>query len=136
MLEGIKLTGRNSDPIPCKATDLNSFLKHIKNLPEGPWDQIRYPIELGHFNPRTHSHKGKMDNSAKRKFMKAMKDLTTQNKKRGTPIYSWEIGGGGFRKYEDPNDYAGNGFYYVNLRSESSDQFGKDMSSGKYGPLD
>lgn len=135
--EAIKKTGRQGNPIPATATSLKDFVKHIKSLPEGPWDELRYPVEAQVFNPKRYTLKNKpLTSSEKAKFIKAITNITKVNEKKGTPIYSWEIGGGGFKKLDSPDAYAGDGMYYVNLRSKSSDDFGKKMSSGQYGSLD
>jgi len=135
--EAIKKTSRKGNPIPAQATSLNDFIKHIKSLPEGPWDELRYPIEAKVFNPKRYSLKNKpLTSSEKAKFIKAITNITKVNEKKGTPIYSWEIDGGPIRAFDTPDEYAGGGFYYVNLRSKSSDEFARDMGSGKYGSLD
>ena len=135
--EAIMKTGRSGNPIPAKATSLKDFVKHIKSLPIGPWDELRYPIEAKVFNPKGYRLKGKpLTSSEKSKFIKAITNITKVNAKKGTPIYSWEIGGGGFKELDSPDAYAGNGMYYVNLRSKSADDFARDMGSGKFGSLD
>ena len=70
--------------------------------------------------------------SKKKKIIKIVKEMEKAFKEKGDPITSYRFnsyyGAGGRNHHEDPA--------YIDYRTKAIDQFGKDMSSGKYGRLD
>ena len=107
---------------------LDDILKLVSNLPSTV-ESLKYPIEAGYFNPEDKEVEPPFDlNEIKNDLLKVIKEYSDEP--FNEDVYEFEL-----RSY-----YGAMGEetapYYIVLRTKGDDQFSKDMSSGKYGPLD
>lgn len=113
------------------ADNLKDFIKLIDNAPE-TLKSVKVTSSTASFAPSSEEFKGPINSSKKRKIIKIVKDMEKAFKAKGDAITSYRFnsyyGAGGKNHHEDPA--------YIDYRTKAIDQFGKDMSSGKYGPLD
>lgn len=113
------------------ADNLKDFIKLIENAPE-TLKYIKVTSSTSSFAPDSETFKGPINSSKKRQIIKIVKEMEKEFKKKGDAITSYRFnsyyGAGGKNHHEDPA--------YIDYRTKVIDQFGKDMSSGKYGSLD
>ena len=113
------------------ADNLKDFIKLIENAPE-TLEYIKVTSSTSSFSPDSEKFKGPINSSKKRQIIKIVKEMEKEFKKEGDPITSYRFNsyfGAGSRNHEqDPA--------YIDYRTKGIEQFGKDMSSGKYGSLD
>ena len=113
------------------ADNLKDFIKLIEDAPE-TLDSIKVTSSTASFAPDSETFKGPINSSKKRKIIKIVKEMTKAFKDKGDAITSYRFnsyyGAGSRNHHEDPA--------YIDYRTKAIDQFGKDMSSGKYGSLD
>ena len=112
------------------ADNLKDFIKLIENAPE-TLRSIKVTSSTSSFAPSSEEFKGPINSSKKRKIIKIVKEMTKAFKDKGDAITSYRFnsyfGAGSRNHHEDPA--------YIDYRTKAIDQFGKDMSSGKYGSL-
>ena len=120
--EGLKMSHSfiNGEKIVSKyqgeSDKLDDILKLVSNLPSTV-ESLKYPIEAGYFNPKDKEVKPPFDiNEIKDDLLKVIQEYKDRLEE---DVYEFELRS-----------------YYGVLRTKGSDQFGKDMASGKYGPLD
>lgn len=113
------------------ADNEKDFIKMIKDAPE-TLKSIKVQSDTGVFNPGSEEFKGPINASKKSKIVKLVKDMTKAFEKQGEKITSYELRsyGGVYGKDHDSSTA------YIVYKTERSDNFAKDMASGKYGPLD
>jgi hypothetical protein len=113
------------------ADNLKDFIKLIENAPE-TLEYVKVTSSTSSFAPDSETFKGPINSSKKRKIIKIVKDMEKAFKAKGDAITSYRFnsyfGAGGRNHTEDPA--------YIDYRTKAIEQFGKDMSSGKYGSLD
>ena len=113
------------------ADNLKDFIKLIEDAPE-TLDSIKVTSSTASFAPDSETFKGPINSSKKRKIIKIVKEMTKAFKEKGDAITSYRFnsyfGAASRNHHEDPA--------YIDYRTKAIDQFGKDMSSGKYGSLD
>lgn len=113
------------------ATTEKDFIKMIKEAPE-TLEAIKVQSDTSLFNPGSEEFKGPINSSKKAKIIKLVKDMTKAFEMQGEAITSYELRsyGGVYAKNHDSS------VAYIVYKTDRSDNFAKDMASGKYGPLD
>ena len=107
---------------------LDDILKLVSNLPSTV-ESLKYPIEAGYFNPKDKEVKPPFNvNEIKDDLLKVIQEYKDRLEE---DVYEFEL-----RSYYGLMGKEETAPYYIVLRTKGSDQFGKDMASGKYGPLD
>ena len=113
------------------ADNLKDFIKLIEAAPE-TLEYIKVTSGTSSFAPSSEKFKSPINSSKKRQIIKIVKEMEKEFKKKGDAITSYRFnsyfGAGGRNHEQDPA--------YIDYRTKGKDQFGKDMSSGKYGSLD
>ena len=113
------------------ADNLKDFIKLIEAAPE-TLEYIKVTSDTSSFAPSSEKFKSPINSSKKRQIIKIVKEMEKEFKKKGDAITSYRFnsyfGAGGRNHEQDPA--------YIDYRTKGKDQFGKDMSSGKYGSLD
>lgn len=125
----------NGEPVTSSwagtADNLKDFIKMIEEAPE-TLSSIKVTSSTGAFSPSTELFKGPITSAKKRKIIKIVKDVEKEFKKKGDKVTQFRFqsyyGAASRNHQEDPA--------YISYRTKALDQFGKDMSSGKYGSLD
>ena len=117
-----------------KTNSMMEFVKHIKNLPE-ELGSIKVTNSTLSFTDSSHDveFKNRFTSSNKAQVIKIIKDITNEFKKKGDPVYEYELrsfyGTFGKRTPAENN-------YYITMRTKGKDDFGRRMSRGEMGPLD
>ena len=113
------------------ATTEKDFIKMIKEAPE-TLSSIKVQSGTDVFNPSSEEFKGPINSSKKAKIIKLVKDMTKTFKAQGDDITAYELRSYGGVYAKDHDSSAA----YIVYKTDRSDNFAKDMSAGKYGPLD
>lgn len=107
------------------------FLNMIKNMPE-TLASVKVQSDSSVAYPAMEEFKGPINASKKNKIAKIVKDVVKMFKDQGDEVVTFELmsyfGVAGKNHMQDPA--------YIQFRTKRSEKFGKDMASGKYGPLD
>jgi|GEM_PF-2019063 hypothetical protein len=113
------------------ADNEKDFLNMIKDMPE-TLSSVKVQSNASIAYPAMEEFKGPINASKKNKIAKIVKDVVKMFKDQGDEIVKFELmsyfGVAGKNHMQDPA--------YIQFRTKKSNQFGKDMASGKYGPLD
>ncbi len=115
------------------ADNLKDFIKLIEGLPE-TIKSVKVQTGTSNFNPEQEEIKGPIKSSDIKKIIKLVKDADKAFNKKGETIHTFELNsffGVSSNAEKHATDPA-----YIQYRTKSGDQFAKDMSSGKHGPLD
>lgn len=113
------------------ADNESDFIKMINEMPE-TLESIKVTSSTSAFNPSSEKFEGPINKSKKNKIIKIVKDMTKAFKEGGDEITLYELGSysGPAGKNHDSHPA------YIQYRSKKIDQFGKGMSSGRFGSLD
>ena len=117
-----------------KTNSMMEFVKHIKNLPE-ELGSIKVTNSTLSFTTSADDveFKNRFTSSNKAQVIKIIKDITNEFKKKGDPVYEYELrsffGTVGKRTPAENK-------YYITMRTKGKDDFGRRMSRGEMGPLD
>jgi len=113
------------------ADNEKDFIKMIKDMPE-TLKSVKVQSDTSYDYPDSEMFKGPINSSKKAKIIKLVKDVTKMFKANGEKVTSYELSSFSpiYIKGYDSSDA------YIQYRTKQSDNFGKDMASGKYGPLD
>jgi len=107
------------------------FLNMIKSMPE-TLASVKVQSDSNIAYPSMEEFKGPINASKKNKITKIVKDVVKMFKDQGDEVIKFELnsyfGVAGKNHMQDPA--------YIQFRTKKSEKFGKDMGSGKYGPLD
>lgn len=127
-----KMNGKDVvSPWAGSADNEKDFLNMIKNMPE-TLASVKVQSSADVAYPSMEEFKGPFNASKKNKIAKIVKDVVKMFKDQGDEVVTYELksyfGVAGKNHMQDPA--------YIQFRTKKSDQFGKDMASGKYGPLD
>ena len=117
-----------------KTNSMMEFVKHIKNLPE-ELGSIKVTNSTLSFTDSSHDveFKNRFTSSNKAQVIKIIKDITNEFKKKGDPVYEYELRSFfGTLGKRTPAENK----YYITMRTKGKDDFGRRMSRGDYGSLD
>lgn len=118
---------RNS--ITGKTNNIEAFFKLIDRLPD-TIESISVPADPFFYMPGSKTTKIKPSNGWKQQIKDILSDVIDQRKTLDLDkINTFELDTYGLDA--KPTDK-----FYIQLRSDNSEEFDKDMSAGKYGPLD
>lgn len=113
------------------ADNERDFIKMIKDMPE-TLSSIKVQADTNVGNPSSEEFKGPINSSKRAKIIKLVKDMTKAFKTQGEDINSYVLASYSPMYAKDYDSSRA----YIMFRTDKSDQFGKDMAAGKYGPLD
>lgn len=107
------------------------FIKMINDMPE-TLESISVQSDASASYSASEEFKGPINSSKKAKIIKLVKDVTKAFKSEGDEITSYVLSSFApiYVKGHDSSRA------YIQYKTKKSDKFGKDMASGKYGPLD
>ena len=113
------------------ADNEKDFIKMVKAMPE-TIESIKVQSDTSVFNPSSEVFKGPIDSSKKAKIIKLVKAMVKAFETQGEKITAYQL-----MSYVGPaaNNHD-SAMAYIAYKTEKSEEFAKDMSSGKYGPLD
>ena len=117
-----------------KTNSMMEFVKHIKNLPEelGSIEVTNSTLSFTDSSDKV-EFKKKFTSSNKAQVIKIIKDITNEFKKKGDPVYEYELRSFfGTLGKRTPAENK----YYITMRTKGKDDFGRRMSRGDMGPLD
>lgn len=116
-----------------KTDNIEEFIDLINRIPE-TLESIKVTKETKAFNPASEKFDGPITDDEKSAIIKIVQDVNEKFKENGQEIHTFELSsyyGVPMNAEKDRKAPA-----YIQYRTKQSDDFGKKMSSGKYGSLD